>query len=323
MVKTRYRQWFTITLPGLILMAVLFIYGGGWPGSIPVALASGTGTNLRDNGCTTNLHSPDFGGSIIVNNNEVACGTVMDFGGKVDINGEMHGKMTVFGSSVVIAGTMTGDVDLYSGVLTLQSGSHMHGDIHLYGSHLIQTTGSHFNGHIINRTDRIDWLIGNGGFSFPTWSILIWVALGLLLTRLLPEHVMFVRATVVHKVKRSFVIGLLSILLAPAVMVVLVALILPIPVAILVALGVIAAWALGTAAIGWLLGEQMVRAVAPQWNTRPVQVAIGLVALALLGSLPYIGWLINLAVGLVGLGAVFLSRFGTRLYSQPKEPISL
>jgi hypothetical protein len=52
-------------------------------------------------------------------------------------------------------------------------------------------------------------------------------------------------------------------------------------------------------------------------------VAIGLVALALLGSLPYIGWLINLAVGLVGLGAVFLSRFGTRLYSQPKEPISL
>ena len=323
MVKTRYRQWLTMMLPGLILMAVLFLNGGGWIGSIPAALASGTDANLSGNGCTTTLHNPNFGGSVIVNTNEVACGTLMDFGGKVEIHGEMQGKLTVFGNNVLIAGTMMGDVDLYSGTLTLQSGSHMHGDIHLYGSRLVQETGSQFAGHQFNRTDRINWLIGNGQFSFPIWSMLIWVALGLLLTRLLPEHVMFVRTTVVHKVKRSFLIGLLSVLLAPVVMVILVALILPIPVAILVALGLIAAWALGTVAIGWLIGEQMVGAMMPQWNTRPVQVVVGLVALALLGSLPYIGWLINLAVGLLGLGAVFLSRFGTRLYSQPKEPITL
>jgi hypothetical protein len=323
MVKTRYRQWFTMILPSLILLAILIMSSPGWSGSIPVAFASDAGTNPSGNGCTTNLHNPHFGSAVIVNTNEVACGTLMDFGGNVAINGEMHGHVTVFGSNIVIVGTIIGDIDLYSGVLTLQPGSHMQGDIHLYGSQLIKSNGSHFKGNIINRTERINWLIGDGEFSFPTWSILIWLALGLLVIRLLPEHVMFVRATTVHKTKRSFLIGLLSILLAPVVMIVLAALILPIPVAIIVALGLIAAWALGTVAIGWLIGEQMVRAVAPRWNTRPVQVAVGLAALALLGSLPYIGWLINLAVGLLGLGAVFLSRFGTRLYSQPKEPISL
>jgi hypothetical protein len=45
--------------------------------------------------------------------------------------------------------------------------------------------------------------------------------------------------------------------------------------------------------------------------------------LVLAGSLPYIGWLLSIGAGLIGLGAVFLSRFGTRLYSQPKKPITL
>jgi hypothetical protein len=43
----------------------------------------------------------------------------------------------------------------------------------------------------------------------------------------------------------------------------------------------------------------------------------------LAGSLPYIGCFISIGAGLLGLGAVFLSRFGTRLYSQPKQPLPL
>ena len=145
----------------------------------------------------------------------------------------------------------------------------------------------------------------------------------MILTKLLPEHVMFVRTTAATKKRRSIVIGLLSVLLAPAVLVILIALILPIPLAIILVLGLVAAWALGTVAIGWIVGEHIIRAVAPQYNTRLVQVVVGLAALELLGSLPYIGWLISVGAGLLGLGAVLLSRFGTRLYSQPKQPLTL
>jgi hypothetical protein len=206
----------------------------------------------------------------------------------------------------------------------LQSGSHVHGDINLYGGHWTQATNTQIDGAVIDRTEDIgSLLLGNGGFRFSVWSLLIWVALGILFTTLFPEHVMFVRTTVVSKARRSFIIGLLSILLAPPVLVVLIALVLSIPLAIIVGLGLIAAWALGTVAIGGNLGDYIMRKVAPQHNTRLMQIVVGLTVLVLAGSLPYIGWFISISAGLLGLGAVFLSRFGTRLYDQPRQPLTM
>ena len=321
MLKNRYRQWFACFLPGIVLLVVLFINGGSWLRSLPIAQANGPAPSSSDNGCTTTFQGPNFGETIVIGQNDVACGKLMDFGGKVAIDGKMQGDVSAFGSTMVVTGTVDGDIHLYGGLLTLQSGSQVHGDINLYGGRLIHESGSQFDGNVYTQNDQFVSFIGSEHFSFPLWSIVIWVALGLLLSKLLPEHVTFVRTTVIQKMRRSLLIGLLSILLAPAILIVLTALILPIPVAIIVALGLIAAWALGTVAVGWIVGEHIVRAVAPQRNTRLVQVVVGLAALALVGAIPYIGWLISLATGLVGLGAVFLSRFGTRLYSQPKRPI--
>ena len=107
-------------------------------------------------------------------------------------------------------------------------------------------------------------------------------------------------------------------------LIVLIGLIVSIPLALIVLLGLLAAWILGSVAIGWMIGEQIVQALTtrqPTRNTRYLQVIVGLIALALLSSLPFIGWLISIGTGLLGLGAVLLSRFGTRLYSQPKQPL--
>jgi hypothetical protein len=65
------------------------------------------------------------------------------------------------------------------------------------------------------------------------------------------------------------------------------------------------------------------RAIAPHRNTRTLQIVVGLTALTLVGALPYIGWLVNIVAGLLGLGAVLLSRFGTRLYGRPRGPLNL
>src|SRR5205085_4435353 len=163
---------------------------------------------------------------------------------------------------VIILGVVDGSMNLYSGSLVLQSNSLVRGDINLYGCSVSRNEGTHHP--INNRTWGFDWLFGlRGTFAPPYLSILIWVALGLLLTSLLPEHTIFVRTTVISQRKRSLVLGLLSILLAPAVLIVLVALILPIPLAILVAIGLGAAWVLGTVAIGWNVGEYIVHALAP------------------------------------------------------------
>jgi len=54
----------------------------------------------------------------------------------------------------------------------------------------------------------------------------------------------------------------------------------------------------------------IVRSVAPQYSTRLLQVIVGMTALTLAESLPSVGLWFAIGSGLVGLGAVLLSRFG-------------
>jgi len=325
----RKRHWSLLSLVAFLLPLAFFIAAGGGllagiTGITPTAMAAHSDPAGATSACTYGHRGSAFGGVVVVDTRETECGNLTTFGGTVAINGVVKGNIVAFNSNVVIRGTVDGNIELYGGNVILQSGSHVHGDINLYGGHWTQSTGTQIDGAVIDRTEHIDsLLLGHGGFRFSIWSLLIWVALGILFTSLFPEHVMLVRTTVISKVRRSFVIGLLSILLAPPVLVVLIALVLSIPLAIIVGLGLIAAWALGTVAIGWHIGDYIMRKVAPHQNTRLMQIVVGLTVLVLAGSLPYIGCLITIGAGLLGLGAVFLSRFGTRLYDQPRQPLTL
>lgn len=306
----------------LLLGAGLLIQGAEqfWVWLHPGIQAVDKGNQL-DGACTS--RAPVFGQSLLVGEHTIVCGDLTLLGSTLDVTGQVRGNILAFGSNINIAGIVNGDVNLYGGLVSVQRGAHIYGNINLYGGRARTEPGASLGGEVKNRSQHLSlWLPGLGdAFAFPFWPVLIWVTLGLALVSLLPEHVMFVRATVASKVRRSLLLGVLSFLLAPAVLIVLIALILPIPLAVLIVGGLIAAWALGTIAIGWLMGEYIMRALAPRHNTRLVQVTVGLTVLVLVGSLPYIGWLVSISAGLVGLGAVFLSRFGTRLYGQPRHPL--
>lgn len=327
MQKTRRKRWQTLALLGLalILGAGLLFQGVGivlgW-----LTLdnqSSGSGDNAQAGSCTANQRGPVFGKSLVIEEGEVVCGDFTLFGSTLDMKGQVRGNILAFGSNIYIAGTVSGNINLYGSSATLQNHSHMRGDINLFGGNQRLEAGAHLDGAINNRSQHVSlWLPGiSTGFAFPFWQIVIWVVLGLALISLLPEHVMFVRTTVTSKMRRSLLLGLLSLLLAPTILIVLIALIIPIPLAMVIAIGLIAAWALGTIAIGWLVGEYIMRVIAPRHNTRLAQVSVGLTVLILVGSIPYIGWIVSAAAGVLGLGAVFLSRFGTRLYSQPRHPL--
>src|SRR5579883_139130 len=327
MQKAGRKHWQTLALIGLalILGAGLLIQGVGvlWAWVAPDSSTAGNGQSAPASSCTVTQRGPVFGQSLVVGPQEVDCGDLTLFGSTLDVQGQVRGNVFAFGSNINIAGNVSGNINLYGGKATLRSGSHVRGNISLYGGSERSEAGASLDGAIKNQSQHASfWLPGiSAGFVFPFWSIVTWVILGLVFISLFPEHVMFVRTTVTSKTRRSLVLGLLSLLLAPAVLVVLIALIIPIPLAILIAIGLIAAWALGTIAIGWLVGENIMRIIAPRHNTRLAQVTLGLTLLVLVGSLPYIGWLVSIGAGLLGLGAVFLSRFGTRLYSQPRHPL--
>ena len=320
--KAVQRQLILYTLPGLVLLAAFLLVECIEVGH--TAFAAGTRVEQPKQVCTGSQRGPSFDAAIVVDGDEIVCGNVTSFGGTIVIQGEVQGDVVAFGTSIIIDGTVHGTITAYGGSITLQNNAAVYGDIHLCQGSWTPGGDQHLHGTLAGCPKSADQLLtSDAGPDFRFWSTLAWVALGTLLIVLLPEHVMLVRTTVTSKTRRSLVLGLLSILLALPVLAILIALIISIPLAIIVVIGLIAAWALGTVAVGSLLGEYIVRVVAPQKNTRPVQVVVGLTVLVLAGSLPYIGWFISIGAGLIGLGAVFLSRFGTRLYSQPKQPIML
>lgn len=328
MQKVSRRQQFMLSLPSLMLLVAFLISGGveALTTGIPTASAQGRETHLTKQmtpaDCVGTQRKPSFKSAVVVSRGDVVCGNLTSFWGKVTIHGEVNGDVVVIGGDVVIDGGVNGNVTLYGGNLTSYPGAHVNGDIHVCGGQRSKEADLHLHGSYFGcPTGIVDMLGSDAGIQFRFWYIMTWVMLGMLLTTLLPEHVMMVRTTVKSKLRRSLALGFLSILLAPTLFTVLLALIIPIPLAILVVVGLIAAWALGTVAIGWIIGDWIVRHIAPHDDTRLVQICVGLAVLALLGSLPYIGWLVNIGVGILGIGAVFLSRFGTRLYSQPKQPL--
>lgn len=328
--KARRFHWRTLVLFSLALLlgAGLIIQGVGllltWVR--PGTQATGRGiSTLASSSCTTTRNGSVFGQTLVVDERDVMCGDLTLFGSTLDVNGQVRGTILAFGSNINIAGNVLGDLNLYGGMATLKKGSHVQGNINLFGGSERLEPGTRLDGIVEDHTQHVSlWLPGvSNGFAFPFWSLVIWIILGTAFISLFPEHVMFVRTTAAQKARRSLLLGFLSLLLAPVVLIVLIALIIPIPLAILIAIGLIAAWTLGTIAIGWLVGEMIMRAIAPRHNTRLAQVSVGLTALVLIGSLPYIGWIVSLGAGLLGLGAVLLSRFGTRLYKQPKHPLTL
>jgi hypothetical protein len=295
-----------------------------WGGITSVHAASHylTSSNVD---CTDHYLKPSFGGTIVIDSHKIICSDVASFGGKVVIEGRVHGNVVAFGSNVIINGTVDGDVSLYGSRVTLPKEAHVYGNKHFCGDRWSEDENTQSHGSVFDcSTERVASLFNHDeGPVVRFWSVLAWIALGILLTSLLPEHVMLVRTTAQTTLRRSLVLGLLSVLLALVVFFVSIALIISIPLAIMVIAGLAAGWVLGTVAIGWLIGEYILHSMVPQQNMRPMQVAVGLTVLILAGSLPFIGWLISIGAGLIGLGAVFLSRFGTRLYSQPRQPLTL
>lgn len=320
--QNRERKLWYILIVVEVISLVALLWGGRSRGEgIPSAQAAAT-HSVAAGVCTDAYRGPSFGSNIVVSGGEITCGSIIAFGGSIAIEGEVRGSVIAFNSDVVISGIVDGNVRLYGGSLVLQAGSAVQGNIDLYTTQYAAGTRAFAGGKFFMHTNPMDWLNPFGaGWNFDFWLLVIWEALGFVIASLFPEHVMFVQTTLVNRMRRSVLVGLLSVLLAPIVLLMLVALVILLPVAIIVGLGLVAAWVLGVVSVGLQLGKYLIGKIAPQHNSRSLQVAAGMAVLVLAGTLPVIGPVITVGAGIVGLGAALLSRFGTRLFSQPRRPV--
>jgi cytoskeletal protein CcmA (bactofilin family) len=296
-----------------------------------------------------------FGQSFTLKNGETMTGDLLVFGGSATLEegATVNGNVVLFGGSLVINGEVTGDVAVTGGSVTIGASAHLHGNLATVGASLERAEGAQIDGQIFNTATS--W-VGNGSngnvpvtpvpvnpitpvkpavpninINFnPFISMLnaFGQALGLavlamLVMLFLAPHADRVAHAVIAQPLTAGGLGLLTVVLAPITLLLLIVTIILIPVAAAAVVALVVVAVFGWIAIGYEIGQRFTTAIHQNWHpafSAGLGVfALTLVARALTGIpvLNCVGWLVPFLLGLAGLGAVLMTRFGTQLVVAP------
>ncbi len=278
-----------------------------------------------------------LGGVYTLGDGETLNGDLIILGGSVALvdGSTVDGNVGMLGGNLQADGHITGSVIALGGLVQMSESTNVSGDVNVFGGQL-QGEGQATIGGQIN-TDRSASLpliipgnarvaVPNLDLSFnPLWDFL-WLLLQSFLWAALAVVVVLFAATPVRRVSQAVVtqpiisggLGLLTAVVGPLVLVVITITIIGIPLAFLGLLALILAWAFGIIAIGTEVGERLAKMGKSDW-AMPVSAALGTFILTFIIDtvgkvIPCVGWTLPVLVGLIGLGAVLLTRFGSRAY---------
>ncbi len=152
------------------------------------------------------------------------------------------------------------------------------------------------------------------GFVHSILMALAVAALGVLVVILLPSQTKRVSETAEKSLAPSLGIGCVTLLAAVPLFVLLLLLIVTIPAALALPIVIAAAWLFGWIALGWAVGEKVLEAAkaSDSYRVPTIAVAVGVLLLGVIGTIPLVGWFFGLVVGSIGLGAVVLTLLNAR-----------
>lgn len=282
------------------------------------------------------------GGNADIEKDATVNGDVVLIGGNLKLDGNVNGNVVLIGGNLTISGEVDGDIVLIGGQALLTETAVVNGDIVTMGGQVSQEPGAQVSGDIVNNAPPINIpeipnipnipnvpnVPGvpnqpdvNGNFN-PFWQVagvlgraLAVAAIGMLLALFLQPQMERVGDVIVRQQVLAGSFGLLTIIVAPLAMLIMVVTILLIPIALIVAFVIPLAWLFGIIALGQEVGERFTNAINQTWA--PVlATGFGTFLLLLVGGLvgliPCVGWLIPFLVGLMAIGGVAMTWFGTR-----------
>lgn len=282
-----------------------------------------------------------FGGTYTLASGETLDGSLVVLGGAalLEPGSRVSGDAVVVGGTLRSSGEVSGSVIGVGGLMTLEEGALVNGDVVVLGAQFDREPGVRILGEVVNtlngplafnfpgtaRPGRVD--VGlTPVFSF-TWFIFrafLWAALAVLVLLFAPKHTERVTAAALSQPVIAWALGLLTVVIAPVAIVILVMTIILIPAGALVIFALAALWAYGLVALGLEVGRRLARALKQDWAPAAQAGAGTLVLVVLLNGIqaavPCVGWLFPAMVGMLGLGAVLLTRLGTQPYPGAAAP---
>jgi cytoskeletal protein CcmA (bactofilin family) len=280
-----------------------------------------------------------FGGSFTLESGEELDGDLVVFGGSavLEEDSRVDGDVVVMGGNASVAGEVDGDVVTFGGNVEIRATAVVDGNLVTIGGNVDQDSRA------IVRGGEVEGLEFEGFprfWTFPTkvsfnrWPnvwfrfmfdifktifvALAFAALGLLIVLFWPKQTEVVGQAVLAAPLPSGGVGLLTAVVAAALMVLLAITICLSPVAFLLGVAMLVAGIFGWTAVGLLVGQRLLGAFKVKGFTPLIAVAVGVLLVSLLSAVPCLGTLLAIVVGWAGLGAVVLTRFGTQAYPLPK-----
>ncbi len=303
---------------------------------------SGEGTQVITTSSTGDI--VQIGSDVIIDQDERVNGSVISIGGNVVVRGEVKGDAVAVLGTVTVDGYVHGDVVSPTGTVTISSTGRVRRNV--VASAIITNPGARIGGS--REYTGVNLPFGGDvfhGFYVSFMMLQLGIAVFAVFLVLLGhafagKNIAVVRTRIMLSSIKSFFVGLVTMLLGiPILWLLLIITVIGIPVAFLVLpLAVAVAVVLGYSAVGLRLGEKLVEnnriAVESQLGRTLVGVSIMLLLtvfgavllLAQFAPTSVLGWIlfgVGIAVSFIattaGLGAVVLTRFGTRL-EKPRPP---
>ncbi|HBY97250.1 MAG TPA: hypothetical protein DEP84_25480 [Chloroflexi bacterium] len=268
-----------------------------------------------------------IGGDSTVRRGQTIDEPVTVLGGNVTLKegSRLASDLFVIGANVNAYGEIDRDVHVYGGNLTLGSSAVVHGGVFTLGGNVSRNPGARIEGQVssgegiaippvlpfpgrFSLAGQVFW------FLFRTVAL---AALAIVVVALWPQHAARTARAIVDQPVTAGLLGLLTYIGVPVLLILLAITIILIPVSLLVGVLLVVAALFGWIAFGLEVGQRLVRAF--DWHLKPA-VAAGVGTLAFtfvvdgVGLIPCVGWVAPLLASSIGLGGVLLTRFGTRTY---------
>lgn len=314
-------------------------------GGFSVDIEAPIGKDLYAAGFSVNVEQPigedltATGVNIRVRRNAVVGGNARLLGARISLDGQVAGSVLAAGGSVRINSVIGGDVRVATGDLSFGPDARINGTLTYSAPEPIEIADNVIAAERVlfqkleapSASEIVDGAVREPLRGF--WPSFLGIAFGFVVTiafltllaavllALTPATVERVRRETATAPFRSLGVGVLTLAALIGLVPVAAITIIGIPLIPVVILAIVAMWI-----VGYLLGVYVVawriaagfRDLTPNNGTRLIVIVIGLVAVAVLNFIPFVGWLLNLALVLLGIGGIAVQMLA-RL-SRPAAP---
>ncbi|HQN05794.1 MAG TPA: polymer-forming cytoskeletal protein [Anaerolineaceae bacterium] len=273
-----------------------------------------------------------LGDSCVVPDGQTFNGDMVVFGGMVTLEqgATVDGDLALTGGSLEVYGTLNGDLVSTGGFVHLHDGAVINGDITRIGGNLVQDAGAEVNGNIITTTnsginvpkDGLDFSRLREAFKpirnffRSIFQALAFAIIAIIVALVAPKGTDRLSKTIRGNFALCLGMGALGFLVVFLGSILFTITIIGIPLAILVLITFSIMLVFGWIGLGLELGRRMEKLFKTTWSSS-IATSLGTLtlslAMALIGWIPCLGWLVVTLVAMTGFGSAVLTRFGTRL----------